>query len=120
MQITEIAVARTAWIANLAAVNYEGIALGPLHRALLERYRFLNPPSPGPEMLGGTAGLIYKAGEFFHSGKIYSIDLSVFQDGLVADCRTSTKICDAFLEDLSTWAATTFGFRDVKLARTRV
>src|SRR6266567_5138979 len=105
MQITEIISAKSIWLASMSALDRQGgTAIGPIHRGLLERYKFMNHPISGPDVLTGSTGLIYKVGEFNFGGRLIGINLSIFNDGLVAETSVSTDATDAFLDDLSDWA----------------
>ncbi len=121
MQVTEIINAKTFWFASMSVLDNEGgTAIGPIHRGLIERYKFMNHPVSGPDILSGSGGLIYKAGEFSFSGRLIGINLSLFSDGLVAETSVSTDASDAFLEDLSDWVVSTFRFKRPSSVRTRI
>lgn len=112
MQITDIGLARSIWQVKFAAYNPGGLALGPIHRGLIERYRFVNYPAVGPDNFNGKSGAEYGGGEFVFNEKTVTISVKIFNDGITADSATSTQISDAFLEDLSQWLMSSFGLLD--------
>ena len=105
MNNRQIVLARSVWLFDLNEINPLGVALGPVHTALRERYQFLQYPSR-PEDFAKTE-ITYQQGEFSGIG----VNLFMYSDGLIADTRTSTETSDAFLNDLLTWAQDTFKFR---------
>jgi hypothetical protein len=118
MQIIEIVTAKALWFAAMSMIDPEGIAIGPIHRGLLERYRFMNHPVPGPDTFNGTGGLIYRGGEFNFDGKPIGVNLTIFSDGLLGETSVSTDVTEAFLEDVSDWAVT-LDLRSPKKVKTR-
>ena len=119
MRVTDIILARTVWLLDIVHLNHKGIALGVVHRALLERYRFINVPQLGPESFEGKGGITYGSGEFEFNGSPVSVGLTVYSDGCWGDSVLTTEVSDAFLNDLSQWLVSTFSFRDPRQLITR-
>lgn len=112
MRVTDIVLARTVWLFDISRLNQKGIALGVVHRALLERYRFISVPKLGPESFEGKGGLTYGSGEFEFEGSPLSVGFTIYSDGWWGDSTLSTDVSDAFLNDVSQWLISTFSFRN--------
>jgi hypothetical protein len=99
--------ARATWLFDVTLLSPRGIAVGPLYKALGERYQFLKQPTASDFQEVGK-GLRY-AGGTFGSDPALEVGLQVFSDGLVADTQSSTRSAEAFLVDLVSWANRDFG-----------
>ncbi len=99
MHLSEILLARSAWLFELQSINPAGLAWGLAHAFLKERYHFLRYPS-APDEFDLTKGIDYQDGEFLHDGKVIAVSLFIYNTGVVADTRVSTEASDAFLEDI--------------------
>ncbi len=105
MQVIDIVLARTVWFFDLKAINPSGLASGPVHTALKDRYKFLLYPSTVNDF-DLTKGVKYASGEFLFDGRLRAVTLSVFNNGCVADTLVSTEASEALLEDSAKWLST--------------
>jgi hypothetical protein len=103
MKLLSINLAKSVWLGPVNDFNPKGKALNStLVPFLVNSYKFKELPSE-KEFAEPANGITFDNGEFTtKEGDIVSIRLSVFNDGLVADTRSSTNDSDAFLEDLLT------------------
>jgi hypothetical protein len=112
METVEIRLARSIWFIDIQSLNPAGLALGPIHSALKERYKFLVFPTT-PDQFDLAKGVKYEGGEFTFEGKKIEVSLTVYGNGWVGDTATSTEATDAFLNDLVEWLVTN-GLRPAK------
>ena|SRR3989442_1402788 len=112
MQITNTLLARTAWFLDINALNPLGLALGPIHSVLIQKYKFLAYPT-SPYEFDLTKGVKYLNGEFEFNDKKIGIAITFFNNGWAADTLVSTEASDAFLENLEEWL-TSLQFRSAK------
>lgn len=111
MQIVETLLGRTMWVADLSKINPAGLALGPIHRALLEKYAFLQYPD-SPATFDFNAGIRYRGGEFSTPDGTLAVDLTIYYNGWTVDTTVSTDVSDAFLHDISSWLTEAFALRN--------
>jgi hypothetical protein len=105
MNNVNILLARSIWLFEPDGLNPSGVALAPVHEALRERYQFLQYPNK-PEDFAKTE-ILYAEGAFEGIG----VKLNFYNDGLIADTRSSTDVSEAFLDDVLTWARDNFRLR---------
>jgi hypothetical protein len=105
MENPGILVARSIWLFNTSELNPLGVALAPLYESLRERYQFLQYPCKSEDF--AKSGLSFKDGNF--SG--WGVNLEIYADGIIASTHTSTRVSDAFLEDVLVWAKDNFKLR---------
>lgn len=105
MKLLSIRVARSIWLVPFAHLNPRGRNLLSVVPAVVERYGFVKPPTL--ESLTATPiKIVFESGAFLNpAGVPISVNLTLHDDGLVADTRSSTDDADLFLEDLLSWAA---------------
>lgn len=109
MKLLSVKQARSIWLVPLVDLNPRGLNLLSFIRPIIEKYKFVEVPIK-PEELDLGKGVKFAGGSFQKDSQHdLSIDLTLFNDGLVADTRSSTNDSDAFLDELLTWAATDFG-----------
>jgi hypothetical protein len=73
--------------------------------AVVERYGFARPP-PLESLSASPLKVVFELGTFKNPGGIpIAVNLTLHDDGLVAETRSSTDDTDLFLEDLLSWAA---------------
>lgn len=113
MQLLSIDTARAIWLLNLNDLNPRGKAIGPdLANWLKATYGFTNVQR-SPESGGKLESIKFSDGKFRcgdeedGAEKHIYIEFSIYNDGLVADTRSSTKDADQFLNDMLTSAANT-------------
>lgn len=79
----------------------------PVVAALIERYKFVKFPTA--EELIAQRSHKFEGGTFTGADKVEKVvDLTVHDDGLVIETRSSTKDCDLFAEEALTWVSTDF------------
>ncbi len=103
MKLLSVNIARSIWLGNTIDFNPKGKNLYPIIIPLLiESYNFRGFPSL-KDRLDATQGIKFEDGEFkTKKDEIISVNLMIYQDGLVVDTRSSTKNSDAFLEEILT------------------
>lgn len=104
MKLISVKQARSIWFINLLDLT-RGRSLVPLIPGIVEKYKFQIFPTK-PDELDLSKGVKFIAGTFQKDLKDMAIDLTVFNDGLVADTRSSTEDSDYFLNEHLTWIAT--------------
>lgn len=100
MKLLSINLARTIWLAPILDFNPKGLRLDIiLFPFLIETYKFKQYPSlTKTEDL--SKGIVFGDGEFaVNSNHIVVVNLTIYNDGLVADTRSSTEHSEAFLND---------------------
>lgn len=112
MKLLSVDLARVLWFMRASDINPRGLNLWlTFFPALIERYGFSSYPrkedildpnkEPGEKFIGGT---------FRNSqGQDVMLNFTSFDDGFLADTRSSTRDSEAFLVDLSEWAVNEFG-----------
>jgi hypothetical protein len=105
MELLNIVRARSIWFFEVRDINPRGRYLDlALMEGLKERYRFTKYPSSATDF-DETGGLVFSGGPFEpREGLLISVDFGVYNDGVLADTRSSTKDTDLFLEDVLSWA----------------
>ena len=114
MKILQVSGARSVWIFPYSDLNPRGKAVErSANNAIVERYKFSvvpNAESIAEALKNNTTAFIFKGGEYqTPSGEIISVALSIHNDGLIADTRSSTLDADHFLNDFLTWLSNDFG-----------
>lgn len=107
MELISVLTARVIWFVDFRDLNPRGRALRhTLFPALADRYHFEKYPfdtkdnQPTPE----NPGFRFTDGEFLNSdGVQVNVNLTIHEDGLVADTRSSTRDSEAFLADVTQW-----------------
>jgi hypothetical protein len=107
MKLLHIATARTIWLFNLLDLNPRGQAFTQeTIDKISEKYKFKGPPTISAALAAQqkNEAIYFAAGEFMStSGINVVVDLKVYNDGLIADCRSNTKDGEMFLADLLSW-----------------
>jgi hypothetical protein len=118
MKIAEVIAARSVWLFDMYELNPRGVSTARLYAALIERYRFMRYPFR-PEDFSGT-GLQFNDGTFSIGDRSLQVTLQLFNDGLIADTRTSTVDTDAFIEEVLQIGKEQFGLNyHPKLVKTK-
>ena len=101
MELLSVIRARSIWLLQLQDINPRGKYIeGHLIEWLRDRYHFLKCPSSVYDRDTSQA-LVFVNGSFkVEDGLSINIDLSIYNDGLIADSRSSTKNTDTFIEDI--------------------
>jgi hypothetical protein len=107
MEIQEIILARAIRLVKISAV----VGYWPdIVKELGREYSFVRLPDVeeilDSQAKGTTKGAEFHVGRFTRPDRIEALvdKLTVFNDGLVVDCRTSTEDCDFFLDSVEIWA----------------
>ena len=104
MKILQIKMARAAWIFKTNDMNPHGKDIREMLPELVKRYNFANIPDI-PKARAAGKGIPFGSGTF----QAAALDVTMYDDGLIADTRHNTKTSNAFLEDVMAWATKTFG-----------
>ncbi len=102
MELLSVIRARAIWLLDFQDLNPRGKHIEPeLIDWLKDNYHFSKFPSSISDVDQQTKAFIFAQGFFQVREEFFiSVDLSIYNDGLVADTRSSTKDADAFLEDV--------------------
>jgi len=100
MKLLNVMKAHSAWLFDLQDLNPRGKSIFPdLIDWLKEEYHFSKFPKSVSDLDPTTKALVFTGGEFMVEEEIFkSVDLTIYNDGLVANTLSSTKDTDAFLE----------------------
>lgn len=109
MRILNVVSASSTWLFDTADLNPKGKSVFPeLLDWLKERYDFKVAPATAEE-LEGKAGLQFKKGAFQAREEVFvDVELTIFNDGLVAKSSSSTEDTDRFLGDVISGAVADF------------
>jgi hypothetical protein len=103
VQLAKVQLARSIWLFDVQELNPHGVNVLPtLSTEFAERYRFKNLPTP-EEMAKNTYK--WSGGTFTLEGQLFEIAVEFHNDGIVADSRHSTDLCDLFIYDMLNWIA---------------
>jgi hypothetical protein len=111
MELVSVVDARAIWFINARDMNPRGLNLWRTFLpAFVDKYQFTKYPIEmnfdpnrelGDKFLGGT----YRNAQ----GLDIMLNFTSYDDGMVADTRSSTQDSEAFLEELSRWIVEDFG-----------
>lgn len=103
MKLISVDLARTVWLFPLTELNPTGKSLTKMLIELAERYSFKKFPKHTLDFDEEKA-LTFEAGEFKNRDGIeVVVRLRIYSDGCVADCWSSTRDSQDFLEDAMRW-----------------
>jgi hypothetical protein len=109
MKLLSVITARTIWLIEARELNPRGRNLRyTLIPALTERYSFLKYPPTDYDLHQETneEGMIFQGGNFKNAqGEDVMVNLTILDDGIVAETRSSTTDSDDFLLDSLQWAS---------------
>ncbi|MGA2412360.1 MAG: hypothetical protein ABSG46_18495 [Candidatus Binataceae bacterium] len=107
MEVQEVILARAIRLVKVSAV----VSYWPdIVEKLGTEYSFARLPDVreilSSQNRGAAKGAEFRVGKFMRSDKTEALidRFTLFNDGLVADCRTSTDDCDLFLDSIAVWA----------------
>jgi hypothetical protein len=110
MQLLSVGLARSIWLFDINELNPGGKSLFPdVLTWLGEKYSFQTFPKTLAEMDSEKKGFLFKAGEFQTASNSVTVNLSIFNDGFVAETWSSTEHGDQFLSDILHAAASRYG-----------
>lgn len=109
MIVTSVAVARVIWLFNLMDLNPHGRYIyDQLFPWLVERYRFAKAPSHAQDQ--NEKAWEFLDGRFVNgAGSALDVTLKVYNDGVVAETRSSTDDSEVFLVDVLSAATRELG-----------
>lgn len=109
MELISVQRARSMWFFDSYELNPRGKDIGSdLLDWLKDAYQFTKSPS-SPSDLDETKGLVFTGGQFQAREEIFlAIELRIYNDGVIADTRSSTDDTDLFLADVFQSAAKEF------------
>jgi hypothetical protein len=121
MKLLSVQRARSIWLVNLVDLNPHGRNVFSLIAPIIAKYQFVQFPTK-PEELDLSKGINFVGGSFKEAPENdIAIDLTVFNDGFLADTRSSTEDSDVFLDEFLSWIAGEFGLVQYKeILRSRV
>ena len=101
MKLLSVHMARSIWLGNVADFNPRGISLYRyLFPFLVETYKFRSAPSM-TDITDLTKGVGFLGGDFLIAPDIpISVNITFYNDGIIADTGSSTEDSDAFLVDV--------------------
>ncbi len=103
MKLLSVHSAKSIWLVPINFLNPRGIFLRPAIVALKERYDFAVTPLEKPPVTEKN-GWIFERGAFKNAdGVIIAVNMTIHDDGIVIETRSSTEDGDLFLEDMLTW-----------------
>lgn len=101
MKLLSVNLARSIWLGNVSDFNPRGMSLySILFPFLMNTYKFRKPPPVGSADL--IKGVVFGDGEFTvnNSDHPIGINITFYNDGIIAETGASTDLSDAFLEDV--------------------
>lgn len=105
MKLISIQSARAVWLVSLNQINPRGRNILPLVIALIERYKFEKRPD-AKSLTEVPTKIVFDVGSFLGAdGYPVYVGLTVHDDGLVVQTRSSTLDAEHFLEDMFSWLA---------------
>lgn len=108
MKVLYITAARTIWLFDFASLNPGGVSIRGVIEGIAARYTFAKAPKN--ELDINENHLAFRSGAFTAKrGVPIAIQFSIYNDGFVADCMSSTDESAEFLHDLSAWLKTDHG-----------
>jgi hypothetical protein len=101
MRVLNIVSADSTWLFDLADLNPKGKSVFPeIIDWLKDTYNFKEAPTTAADLESGK-GLVFKDGQFQAREEVFvDVQLSIFNDGLVAKSSSSTEDTDKFLESV--------------------
>ena len=110
MKVLAVRLARSIWLMPSYFLNPKGVYLRPANDAVKARYDFLKTPFDGPMPPPNNEGVKFENGAFKGKNGVVEItSLTMHNDGIVIDTRSSTDDADLFMEDLINWTHKEFG-----------
>ena len=100
MQLLSVGLARSIWLFDMNQLNPGGKSIFPDSLIWLgEKYSFQTFPKALADLDKEKKGFLFTAGEFHADSGPITVNLSIYNDGLVAETWASTEKGDSFLED---------------------
>ncbi len=109
MKLLSVHSAKSIWLIPTNYLNPRGLFLRPAMIALKDRYSFASSPIEKPPATEKDA-LKFEQGAFKGRDRVpVTVNMTIHEDGIVIETRSSTNDGDLFLEDALTWISTNFG-----------
>lgn len=121
MKLLAVRTARSIWLMPWYFLNPKGRFIRPAIEAMRARYSFLKAPLDAPFPMPNE-GIKFEQGAFNgKNGMVQILSLTLHNDGVVIDVRSSTDDADLFMEDVVAWANKEYGMPAVsELPSTRL
>ena len=111
MNLLAVGCARSIWLFQIYDWNACGRSLNPIYFALMEKYKFSKYPKL--QEIDWQKGIKFEDGIFVNrADEELGVNLTIYNDGLIADTRSSTIDSDYFLEQLLGFLTSDYGFPD--------
>jgi hypothetical protein len=108
MELLNVLKAQSVWLFDANDLNPRGQYFFPeLIEWLAEIYQFKKSPKT-PDDLDETKGLAFKQGAFSLGDELLAVELTLYNDGVIANTYSSTRATDLFLEDALSSASAEF------------
>ena len=92
--------AKSIWLFPIADLNPEGKAIeSDLVKWLAGKYYFQKFPASTLDVNPENKTLEFSGGKFKSNGDYLAVDLSIYNDGIVANTRSSTEDTDRFVRE---------------------
>lgn len=109
MKLLAVRLARSIWLVPTYFLNPKGIFTRPIIEAMKIRYNFLKTPLDNP-FPKPDEGYKYENGSFTgKNGTVIIGSVTIHNDGIVVDTRSSTDDGDEFLEEVLNWGSQEYG-----------
>ena len=109
MKLLGVRSAKSIWLFPTYFLNPNGIYTRPIIEAMKTRYNFQKTPLDKP-IQDTSTNFKYEDGMFKgRNGTISITSMTIHEDGIVIEAKSSTEDGDAFLEDALVWCSQEFG-----------
>lgn len=109
MKLLAVRMARAVWLTPSYFLNPKGIFVRPIINAMKAKYSFLKTPLDVPFPFP-SEGIKFEQGVFNgKNGAVQIINLTLHNDGILIDTRSSTDDADSFMEDVIAWVNKEYG-----------
>jgi hypothetical protein len=113
MELLNVLKAQSVWLFDTNDLNPRGRNFLPeMLEWLKDRYEFQTAPASVTD-LDDTKGLAFKRGSFSLGGDTLVVELTLYNDGVIANTFASTNATDLFLEDVFSESAVEFDLKPV-------
>ena len=110
MKLSSVQLARSIWLFIATDLNPRGRDIFSILEEVVERYEFRSYPESIDE-INTQEGVKLRAGIFMgQQNESIGVDLTIYNDGFLADTRSSTIDSDGFLDDLLVWLSKEHNF----------
>jgi|SRR5215831_11999176 len=117
MELITIIVARSVWLFNILDLNPKGRALEDVTKWLAAAYSFQKFPLTPNDLHPEKKGLVFTGGKFKSGDEYVTVDLDIYNDGVVVNGRSSTDDNDRFIDEILRGCVEHFGLVYPKIGR---